>query len=71
MQNDVFRAKTKEITAVREKVVERKDTLRDLRKKIEIVEENLSNRQEKLYKLSLQQQNKGRGMKDTIYQLQE
>ncbi|XP_078318701.1 uncharacterized protein LOC111120939 isoform X1 [Crassostrea virginica] len=68
---DAAEAKTKEITAVREKVVERKDTLRDLRKKIEIVEENLSNRQEKLYKLSLQQQNKGRGMKDTINQLQE
>lgn len=36
-----------------------------------MVEENVSNRQEKLYKLSLQQQNKEKGMKETINQLQE
>lgn len=36
-----------------------------------MVEENISNRQEKLYKLSLQQQNKEKGMKETINQLQE
>lgn len=66
-----FRAKANEITAFREKLADNKDLLKDLRKKIEMVEENISNRQEKLYKLSLQQQNKEKGMKETINQLQE
>lgn len=68
---DAAEAKANEITAFREKLADNKDLLKDLRKKIEMVEENISNRQEKLYKLSLQQQNKEKGMKETINQLQE
>lgn len=67
----VCRAKANEITAYREKTMDKKDSLRDFKKKIEIVEENIANKQEKLYKLSLQQQNKTKGMQRTLEQVQE
>ncbi|XP_061192033.1 uncharacterized protein LOC133200233 [Saccostrea echinata] len=68
---DAAISKANDIKAYREKTVDKKDSMRDLRKKIEIVEENISNRQEKLYKLALQQQNKNKGMQETLNQLQE
>ncbi|XP_062593416.1 uncharacterized protein LOC134254900 [Saccostrea cucullata] len=68
---DAAISKANDIKAYREKTVDKKDSMRDLRKKIEIVEENISNRQEKLYKLGLQQQNKNKGMQETLNQLQE
>ncbi|XP_048762564.1 kinetochore protein Nuf2-like isoform X2 [Ostrea edulis] len=68
---DLTEAKANEITAYREKTMDKKDSLRDFKKKIEIVEENIANKQEKLYKLSLQQQNKTKGMQRTLEQVQE
>jgi hypothetical protein len=67
----ICRAKANEITEYREKTVDRKDSLRDLKMKIEIEEESLANKEEKLYKLSLQQQNKTKGMQRTLEQIQE
>lgn len=39
-----FRVKVNEIIVFREKLVDNKDFLKDLRKKIEMVEENILNR---------------------------